>query len=65
MNEVLASGKPFELTSSITGLEQIMYVRWDYEANLLEVGVAFPENDEEYVFHASKATKLFEEKFNL
>ncbi len=64
IEQIVAYGKPFELEGSATGLETVMYVGWDNDADLLEVGVAYPENDEEFVFHAAKASKAYREKVN-
>lgn len=65
MDEVIAFGKPFELERSSTGQEQVMYVGWDYNANLLEVAVEYPDNEEEFVFHADRASKQYREKIKL
>lgn len=64
MEQVIAFGKPFELEGSVSGLEKVMYVGWDDEADFLEVGVAYPENEEEYAFHAMKASKTYRDKVN-
>ena len=65
MDEVIAYGKPFEMEDVPAIHERVMYVGWDYDANLLEIGVAYSENEEEFVFHASKASKPYREKMNL
>lgn len=64
INQVVAYGKPFEIEGSSTGLERVMFVGWDNDADLLEIGVAYPEEDEEFVFHAAKASKTYREKVN-
>ena len=65
MDEVIGIGIPFELETSMAGQEQVMYVGWDYNANLLEVAVAYPENEEEFVFHARRASKKYRDRITL
>lgn len=65
MDEVIGFGKAVDLETSITGQEQVMYVGWDYLGNLLEVAVAYPENEEEFAFHARRASKKYRDIITL
>ena len=67
MREVLGSDytEAFDEGFDRTGCYRVMYVGFDSQGVLLEVGVKFVGIlESKYVFHANKATTYYQELFN-
>jgi hypothetical protein len=63
-DEVIATGTWDELTPSECGNDRLMFVGFTSEGGLLEIGVEYFDNEDiEYVFHASDATRHYRTLF--
>lgn len=64
VDEVYSTGKDFDMSSSTNGNDRIMVVGWTSFGRLLEIGIEYLTNTDEYIFHAMDATRYYSELFN-
>ena len=64
VDESYATGKDFDLPSSANGNDRIMVVGWTASGRLLEIGIEYWTNGDEYIFHAMDATRYYSELFS-
>ena len=65
-DHVIDGGLWYELHESPRNNDQVMYVGFDAEGTLWEIGIElFPNNEEDWAFHADKATAKSIEKVGL
>jgi len=64
VDEVYANGKDFDMSSSVKGNDRIMVVGWTSAGRLLEVGIEYLADGDEYIFHAMEATQYYRELFD-
>jgi hypothetical protein len=65
VDQVIAVGKDFDMVPSRDGNDRTMFVGWiQGRESLHEVGVEWLSKTEAIVFHAMKATKEHQDRFN-
>lgn len=55
----------FELPPARNGNDRIMVVGFDFNANLIEVGVEYINDNHEHIFHGTQVTTQWRNAFNM
>ena len=64
VDQVYAMGKGFDLNPSLKGNDRVIVVGWTATGRLLEIGIEYLADGNEYIFHANEATKHYQNLFD-